>query len=143
MNLKKLVVEYGLYVVWLQALIAILGSLYFSEVEKFAPCVLCWYQRIAMYPIVVLAAVGIIKKDKNVVDYILPLALIGTVISVYHNLLYNKILPEAIAPCSIGASCLTKYIEWYGFITIPFLALCGFLIIDILLILYKKYGQRS
>ncbi len=141
--LKKYVLEYGLYIVWLQALVAMAGSLFFSEVEKFTPCVLCWYQRVCMYPLIVIVGIGISKKDKKVVDYALPLSLIGTVIAIYHNLLYNKILPEAVAPCEIGASCLTKYIEWFGFITIPLLSLIAFLIIDAILILYKKYEQRS
>jgi len=96
-----------------------------------------------MYPLVILLTVGILKKDKNVVDYVLPLSLLGTAIAIYHNLLYNKILPESVAPCSIGASCLTKYIEWFGFITIPFLSLVAFVIIDILVIQYRKYLKHE
>lgn len=143
MKLKKLILEYGLYAVWLQALVATLGSLYFSEVAKFTPCVLCWYQRICMYPLLVLMTVGIIKKDNNVVQYALPLSLIGTVISIYHNLLYYKVLPEAVAPCEIGASCLTRFISWFGFVTIPLLALVAFLVIDVLLILHRKYNSNE
>ncbi len=141
--MKKFILQYGLYLAWLQALVATIGSLYFSEVRHFAPCVLCWYQRILMYPLVILLTVGILKKDKNVVDYVLPLSLLGTAIAIYHNLLYNKILPESVAPCSIGASCLTKYIEWFGFITIPFLSLVAFVIIDILVIQYRKYLKHE
>lgn len=94
-----------------------------------------------MYPLVLLLAVGIIKKDKNVVFYALPLSIAGFLIALYHNLLYNGILPESIAPCSIGASCLTKFIEWFGFITIPFLSLVAFTVITVILMQYKKYTK--
>lgn len=143
MDLKKYVKEYGFYVIWIQALFAMVGSLFFSEVEKFTPCILCWYQRVCMYPLVVIMYVGITKKDKNVVNYALPLSLIGTVIAIYHNLLYYGILPEAIAPCTIGASCSTKYINWFGFVTIPLLSLIAFLVIDTILLLHRKYDTQK
>lgn len=141
--MKSLILKYGLYVAWVQAFVSMVGSLYFSEIAHFAPCLLCWYQRIAMYPLVLILATGIIKKDPKISDYALPLSLIGTVIAVYHNLIYNKILPEYVAPCEIGASCLAKYIEWFGFITIPFLSLMAFLIIDVILILHRKYTKSK
>lgn len=139
MDLKKYIQKYGFYIVWFQALVAMAGSLFFSEVEKFTPCVLCWYQRVCMYPLVVIMYVGITKKDKNVINYALPLSLIGTVIAIYHNLLYYGFLPEAIAPCTIGASCTTRFIDWFGFITIPLLSLLAFLLIDTVLLLHRKY----
>lgn len=118
--------------------ISTLGSLYFSEILKFPPCVLCWYQRISMYPLVVILAVGIWKKDKNLPLFVLPLSLIGAAIALYHNLLYYKILPESSAPCTLGISCTTKFIEWFGFVTIPFLSLSAFIAISALMLLYKK-----
>src|SRR4051794_4564038 len=96
-QMKAFLKKYILHFVFLTALISVLTSLYFSEILKLIPCVLCWYQRIAMYPLVILLAVSIIRKDKDVVWYILPLSLIGWIIAVYHNLLYYKILPESIA----------------------------------------------
>src|SRR5260221_12168949 len=118
--------KYVLYVAFIQALTATLGSLYFSEIVHFPPCVLCWYQRICLYPLSIIIAVGIIKKDKNLPFYVLPLSLIGMLISIYHNLLYYNILPESVAPCVSGVSCTTKFIEWFGFITIPFLSFSAF-----------------
>lgn len=100
-----------------------LGSLYFSEVMHFPPCTLCWYQRIAIYPLAFLIPMGIIRKDVNLPYYILSIIVPGFLVSIYHNLLYYGILPETIAPCAQGVSCITKYIEWYGFITIPLLSL--------------------
>src|SRR6185503_8298121 len=102
--MKKIV----LYIAFLQALIAMLGSLYFSNVLNFPPCILCWYQRICMYPMVLLLGIGIVRQDKKIYTYVLPLAVIGLVIGVYHNLLYYHILPESIAPCQQGISCTTK-----------------------------------
>ncbi|MBI2621217.1 MAG: disulfide bond formation protein B [Candidatus Levybacteria bacterium] len=125
----------------LQALLATLGSLYFSEILKFPPCVLCWYQRIFMYPLVVILAVGIWKKDKNLPYFVLPLSVLGAATAIYHNLLYYKIIPESQAPCTLGISCTTKFIEWAGFITIPFLSLSSFITITILMLLYKKYSK--
>ncbi len=135
--------KYLLYLAWVQSLVAMFGSLYFSEILKYPPCILCWYQRIVMYPLVILIPVGILRKDKNLPYYVLPLSLIGTLIAVYHNLLYWNILPESIAPCVAGVSCTTKFVEFFGFVTIPFLSLCGFLIIDICMVLFLKWEKRK
>ena len=132
-----------LYIAWVQSLVAMLGSLYFSEILHFPPCVLCWYQRILMYPLTILIAVGIIRKDKNLPYYVLPLSLIGTIIAFYHNLLYYKILPESLAPCVAGVSCTTKFVSYFGFITIPFLSLCGFLVVDICMVLFLKWKKQK
>lgn len=130
-------IAYGIFLV---ALVATAGSLFFSEVMKLPPCTLCWYQRIAMYPIVLLAAAGIVRKDKQLSVNVLLLSLPGLGISIYHNLLYWKILPESIAPCTMGISCTTKFFEWFGFITIPFMALSAFTIITVLALIsiFKK-----
>lgn len=129
--------QFLLYVAWLIALLSLAGSLFFSEVMQLPPCVLCWYQRIAMYPLVVIVAIGIIARDSRVTMYALPLCLIGLAISVYHNLLYYGILPESIVPCVEGISCTSRQIEWLGFITIPFMALTAFVCIAVCLLFYK------
>jgi disulfide bond formation protein DsbB len=132
-----------LYLAWGVSLAAMLGSLYFSNVRQFPPCVLCWYQRICMYPLVVILAVGILKKDKNLAYYVLPLSLAGLGISFYHNLLYYKILPESLSPCVAGISCTTKFIEYFGFVTIPFLSFAAFLIINIAMFIHMKSQKDS
>ncbi|HXG84946.1 MAG TPA: disulfide oxidoreductase, partial [Pyrinomonadaceae bacterium] len=114
------------YLAWIIALVATAASLFFSEVMQLPPCVLCWYQRIAMYPLVVIIGVGIITLDNRMKNYALPVSLIGLAISIYHNLLYYGILPESIAPCTEGISCTSRQIEWLGFITIPLMALAAF-----------------
>lgn len=130
--LNKISVEMVYYAILLQAGVAMAGSLFFSEIMNLPPCVLCWYQRIAMYPIVILTAIGIIRSDRTTYISVLALSIPGLLISIYHNLLYWKILPESIAPCTAGVSCTTKFFEWFGFITIPLMALTAFTVITIL-----------
>lgn len=121
------------YLMWGVALVATLGSLTFSEVLGYPPCILCWYQRICMYPLVIIFTVAIITKDKLARWYAIPLVAVGLLISIYHNLLYYNIIPEAAAPCRNGVSCTTKFIEWFGFVTIPFLSMGAFVVIGLLL----------
>lgn len=125
------------YAAWIIALVAAIGSLFFSEVMQLPPCVLCWYQRIAMYPLVLIIGIGIVSRDSRMKSYALPLALIGLAISIYHNLLYYGILPESITPCAEGVSCNSRQIEWLGFITIPLLALAAFTGIAFCLLFYE------
>ncbi len=137
--LKKNILQFSLII----ALTSTLGSLYFSEILKLPPCLLCWYQRIFMYPLVIIFAVGIWKKDKNIPYFALPLSVIGLIVAAYHNLLYYKIIPESLAPCTLGISCTTKQIEWLGFITIPFLSLLAFIAVTLLLLLFKRYSTAK
>jgi disulfide bond formation protein DsbB len=129
--------EILIYLAWIVTLVATVGSLFFSEVMQLPPCVLCWYQRIAMYPLVVIIGVGIVTRDPRLKNYALPVALVGLAISVYHNLLYYGILPESITPCTEGVSCTSRQIEWLGFITIPLLALTAFVAVSLCLLFYK------
>lgn len=136
---KKIIkAKIWLYIAWVQALAAMLGSLYYSEIRHFNPCVLCWYQRILMYPLVFIIAVGILRKDKNLPFYVLPMSITGFLIAFYHVLLQKGILPESIAPCTIGASCATKYTGYFGFITIPVMSLFAFSVIIICMLMYRK-----
>ncbi len=130
--------KHALYLAWAVSLAAMFGSLYFSNVRGFPPCVLCWYQRIFMYPLVFILGIAILKKDAKVYRYALPLAVIGWLIAAYHNLLYWKIIPDSLAPCVTGVSCTTKYIEWFGFVTIPFLSFLAFTAVILLMYRYKK-----
>ena len=126
------------YGAWLIALASLLGSLYFSEIEGFMPCVLCWYQRICMYPLVVIIPTGILGGDSRMPLYALPLSIVGSVIALYQNLLTWGVITETAEACKFGICCTTEYINWFGFITIPFLSLLSFLAITgALIILYK------
>lgn len=125
------------------SIFATVGSLFFSEIMKLPPCVLCWYQRVCMYPLVIISLIGLWKKDKNLPLFILPLSIIGLAISIYHNLLYYKLIPESIAPCTMGISCTTKQIELLGFITIPLMSLTAFSLITIITLLYIKFSSKK
>jgi disulfide bond formation protein DsbB len=129
------------YLAWTIALVSMVGSLFFSEVMDLPPCVLCWYQRIAMYPLVLIIGIGIINQDNRVKIYALPLCLIGLAISIYHNLLYYGLIADSIIPCKEGVSCTSRQIEWLGFITIPLMALTAFVLIAFCLIFYRLRGK--
>lgn len=122
-----------LYLAWLVSVIAVVGSLYLSEVLKYEPCKLCWYQRIFMYPQLFLLGIATYRNDRRIIPYMLPLSIMGGSISLYH---YAKqkipALNEAL-PCTIGVPCNTDYLNFFGFITIPLLALTAFTLIALLL----------
>ena len=99
---------------------------------------LCWYQRIFMYPLVVIFLVGMFPLDRNVIRYALPIAVIGWGVSVYHYLLYSGYIPETMQPCSQGVSCPEINLELLGFITIPMLSILSYSTIIALLLVFKK-----
>jgi disulfide bond formation protein DsbB len=117
---------------WLVALMAMLGSLYFSDVVGFIPCLLCWYQRIAMYPIVFVLGVGLLQRDPTAWRFALPLPLVGLVISLYHVAVQYQPSLEIVA-CVSGVSCSTRYVAVFGFVSIPVMAAAAFLMIAVLL----------
>lgn len=132
-----------LYLAWLMSLIATLGSLFLSNFMDLPPCNLCWYQRICMFPLVVILWVGFSKADRWIHLYSLPLIFIGWVLAVYHNLLYYKVITPAITPCSSGASCTEKQLELLGFVTIPLMSLVGFTILLTLTLWHWKLQRGS
>lgn len=142
LRFQSLFGRYGHYAAWTIALVSMVVSLYFSEVIGWVPCILCWYARILMYPIVAIGAVGIIRKDAAWSLYALPLAIMGTGLTLYHSLLQWGIIPEAVAPCQIGISCVTKQLNLLGFITIPFLGFLAFAAITVCLSLYWKENRN-
>ncbi len=127
-----------LFTCWIVAGISTLGSLFFSEIMEFPPCALCWYQRIFMFPLVLILLVGLFPFDKNIVKYALPLAIVGWCFAFYHYLLYSGFIPESIQPCSQGVSCSETYIDLFGFLTIPMLSLISFSTVVALLFILKR-----
>lgn len=128
-KILKIKSDYFLYSAWLVSICATLGSLYYSEVLKFTPCVLCWYQRIAMYPLVIILLVGNIRKDKNIYTYVGTLSFIGMSISLFQILLSSGVLPENLNTCLSGVSCTTDLSAYFGFFTIPLQAFIAFMAI--------------
>lgn len=127
---------------WLIASTSTLGALFFSEIMDLPPCVLCWYQRIFMFPLVLLLPVGLLPFDARVVSYALPLALAGWLVSLFQVLLVVGLIPEAIRPCTQGVPCSEVQIQWLGFVNIPLLSLIAFSTINALLIAARIRGPR-
>jgi disulfide bond formation protein DsbB len=130
------------YVAWAVALLSMLGSLFFSEVMKLPPCSLCWYQRICLYPLTLVIAVGIVLRDRRLVHYALPLVLAGLAIAVYHNLLYYGVIPETLSPCTAGVPCSSRQIDWLGFIGIPLMSLAAFVSLLLTLLAHHRAQRR-
>jgi disulfide bond formation protein DsbB len=123
-----------IFVCWMVAALSTFGSLFFSEVMELIPCVLCWYQRIFMFPLAVILFVGLHPLDTRVVRYALPLAVIGLLFTVYHCLLFYGLIPEGLQPCRQGISCADDSMVLMGFLPIPLLSLAAFAIIVVLLV---------
>jgi disulfide bond formation protein DsbB len=119
------------------AAVAMLGSLYFSEVAHFPPCRLCWYQRICMYPLVPILAIAAARRDRAVRWYALPLAVIGAAISTWHILVERFPSLESGA-CDPANPCTIIWVEKLGYLTIPTMALSGFVVIGLLLVLPQE-----
>ena len=120
---------------WLVAGVSTLGALFFGEVMQLPTCVLCWYQRICMFPLALILPIGLFPFDRKVVRYALPLAVPGWLFALFHLLLIAGVIPESVKPCAQGVPCSEKVIEWFGFVTIPLLSVAAFSIIIALMIL--------
>ncbi len=115
---------------------AVVGSLLYSEVIGFDPCILCWWQRIFMYPLVLITGIGAFRGDRTAALYGIPLATLGALIALYHYLLQNNAAPAlACSVESFAVSCSQTQILLYGYITIPMMALSVFVLAILLLIL--------
>ncbi len=119
------------------SLIATGGSLYMSEILNFIPCDLCWYQRIFMYPLTLLLGIAYLRNDRSIVSYLYPFAIIGAGFSLYHSII-QKLPPKAgVSACGL-VPCQSDYLNWFGWLTIPMLALTAFIIIMMLLLQIRK-----
>ncbi|MCI0545209.1 MAG: disulfide oxidoreductase [Actinobacteria bacterium] len=127
----------ALWLAWMVATVATIGSLVYSEVIHFVPCRLCWFQRILMYPLTIILGVGAWRRDLAVRVYGIPLALIGLAISIWHYLIqvFPALEGEACDPIN---PCSARYVEVFGFVSIPFMAGAGFTLIAVLLLFYVR-----
>ncbi len=119
------------YELWAAFVVAALGtggSLFFSEIAGFIPCELCWYQRICMYPLSLLTLFAAAHADHRVARYLLPIPVVGAGVSIYHVLVENHAVATP-SGCEIGAGCTVKWIDEFGYMTIPTLALTGFVLL--------------
>lgn len=130
--------ENGLFLAWMVAVTATLGSLYFSEIMQYIPCKLCWFQRIFMYPLVIILGIATLKRDLRITAYVLPLSVIGGLFSLFH-VIYERTdwFHGTVNFCGENP-CDFRYINWFGFITIPLLALVAFVLITLACVLVRK-----
>ena len=141
-GLRSTVASSALLAAFVVAILATLGSLYFSEVAHFEPCRLCWYQRIAMYPLVVILGIAALRRDPRVRRYAMPLAVIGALIATYHYAL--EWLPWLdTGACSATTPCTIVWFRELGFISLPYLALSAFVLILTLLWLADGSGTAD
>jgi disulfide bond formation protein DsbB len=132
----------SVWLAWLVATTATLGSLYFSEVADYLPCRLCWFQRIAMYPLVVILLVGALLRDRRVSLYAAVFPVVGAAISIYH--IYIEVNPDKeSAACRAGVPCSVRWIDEFGYVTIPVMALSAFALISALLVVSFIAGRRA
>jgi disulfide bond formation protein DsbB len=129
-GVRSLLWGYELWAAFVVAAVATGGSLFFSQVASFIPCELCWFQRICMYPLSIVLLLAAVRGDYRVARYVLPLPLVGACVSVYHILVENHVVGET-SQCSLSApgGCATKWINQFGYMTIPTLALTGFVLL--------------
>jgi disulfide bond formation protein DsbB len=130
------------YTALLVAWVATCGSLFMSEALGWVPCLLCWYQRILMYPLALITAVGLLRRDNRAHAYVLALSVPGMAMSFYHYLYQKTDLFRGMVPCTVGVPCSSDYLNWLGgVVTIPFLALVAFALISVSVLVSRLGGQ--
>lgn len=126
---------------WAIALLATLGALFIGEVMGMTPCLLCWYQRIFMFPLALILGMAAFTEDRRGAVYALPLALGGAAVAGYHTALIAEWVPQWWVPCGSGPSCSEQSLEILNGIQIPWLSLLAFLVIALLLFVYLKKSR--
>ncbi len=142
-RLVELLKKYGLLAAFIVALLATSGSLFYSEIAGYLPCELCWFQRIMMYPQVIILGIAWWKRQGQIYVYSLTLSIIGAVIALYHYLLQVSPLPLP-SKCEVvgyAASCSEFFVKEFGYITIPMMALTAFLLIILFMTAYRKFNK--
>jgi disulfide bond formation protein DsbB len=135
--------QWCLFVAWLVALIAMLFSLYSSEVLSFSVCHLCWYQRICLYPLALILGIAAFRVDASIIPYVIGLPILGGLFALYQYL--EQMIPgfSPIKMCTVGGDCSVVHFKWLGFITYPFLSLVACVAITVLLLVAKACYQRN
>lgn len=128
---------------FVMALVATLGSLYYSEIAGFEPCKYCWFQRILMYPLTIIMYIAIRIKDKYVSRYVLPISGVGTLLAGYHYLTQLGWLPSTCVATGYSVGCAKIFVMTFGYITIPMMSFTAFLLIFVLQIISKRYSTSK
>lgn len=133
----------GFYIAWGMSLFSTLSSLFFSEILNYPPCSLCWYQRIFMYPLVLILPIGIVNNDKNIAKYLIVFSTLGLVVAGYHSLIYHNIISETFKICTAELSCKTKQFELFNILSIPVMSFLSFAVLFFIGIKEKIYEKRN
>ncbi len=131
-----------LLLAWLAATTATLGAIFLGEVMGMTPCVLCWYQRIFMFPLAIMLGMAAYLDDRRGAIYALALTAIGLAVAGYHTLLVAELIPKTWVPCSAGVSCANQKLEILNGIQIPWLSLAAFMTVACLLVVYLRKSSR-
>ena len=131
-----------LLLAWIVSLVSTASALFIGEVMGMTPCVLCWYQRIAMFPLAAILGIACFSDDRRGAVYALPLALGGVAVAGYHTLLVAGLMPKAWIPCGAGVSCADQKLEILSGIQLPWLSLSAFLLVVVLLIVYLRKASK-
>lgn len=132
-----------LFFTWILATSGTLISLFFSEIVQLPVCVLCWYQRIALYPLVIMLPLALFPFDVSIIRYASPLVIFGWFVALFHVLVVAEIIPEAAQPCVQGIPCSETHFNLLGFINIPVMSLITFSLLGVLLFLAKKSFTKN
>jgi len=131
-----------LFLAWILVTSGTLISLFFSEIVQLPVCVLCWYQRIALYPLAIMLPLALFPFDIKVIRYASPLVIVGWLFALFHVLVVAKVIPEAAQPCVKGIPCSETHFDLFGFLNIPVMSLLTFSILGLLFFLAKKSGVK-
>ncbi len=134
--------KFALYFAWFLSLASTAGSLAASLFFELTPCNLCWYQRIFMFPLVIIIGVGLWRKTKDLIYFVLPLSLLGLGFAAYHNLLQLGVFQEKITVCSIVTPCVESGPLVFGLLSLPFLSLLSFVLISAGIIFSHFYRRE-
>mgnify|MGYP006134297299 CR=1 FL=1 len=134
---------YLLFFVWIIATSGTLMSLFFSEIVQLPVCVLCWYQRIALYPLVIMLPLALFPFDVKIIRFINPLIIFGWLTALFHVFVVAGFIPESVQPCVQGIPCSEVHFTLFGFLNIPVMSLLTFSFIGLLLFLSQKQHTRN
>ena len=141
--LASFIKDNALWAAFIVALVATSGSLFYSEILGYEPCKLCWYQRILMYPQVIILGLAIVKKQKFISNYSIALSALGAVIAYYHY--FYQVTGLSLFKCDVvglTASCSQRFVMEYGYITIPLMSATAFTLLIVLMVALKIYDKK-
>jgi disulfide bond formation protein DsbB len=142
-KLYNFVHKYILQLLFWGIMSAVVGSLVYSEIVGFPACDLCWYQRIFLYPQAIIVLMAMFRKDKTVIDYLVPLSIIGAVVALYQSIIQWGFSFGSILDCTaVGGACAKVYVKEYSYITIPFMSLSVFVYIIALKYIYYSHKRK-